>query len=247
MSTTLFLFDVDGTLTESRKKITFEMLSVLREIKNRPDLDIGIVGGSDIEKQKEQLGDDIFELFDWIFAENGLMAFKNGQLIHQQSIIKEIGDEKLNKFVDFCLRYIADLDIPKKRGTFIEFRNGMINLCPVGRNCSQKERMEFSAYDNEHHVRENMIKALEQEFSNYGLKYSIGGQISIDVFPNGWDKTYCLKHIENADYEQIYFFGDKTEKGGNDFEIYTHPSITGYHVNSYHDTIKYLGELSFTG
>jgi hydroxymethylpyrimidine pyrophosphatase-like HAD family hydrolase len=46
-----------------------------------------------------------------------------------------------------------------------------------------------------------MIKALEQEFPNYDLKYSIGGQISIDVFPNGWDKTYCLKHIESADYE----------------------------------------------
>jgi phosphomannomutase len=65
------------------------MLSVLKEIKNRPNLDIGIVGGSDIEKQKKQLGDDIFELFDWIFVENGLMAFKNGALIHQQSIIKK--------------------------------------------------------------------------------------------------------------------------------------------------------------
>jgi hypothetical protein len=33
------------------------------------------------------------------------------------------------------------------RGTFIEFRSSMINICPVGRSCSQKEREEFSAYD----------------------------------------------------------------------------------------------------
>jgi phosphomannomutase len=26
------------------------------------------------------------------------------------------------------LHYIADLDIPIKRGTFVEFRNGMINV-----------------------------------------------------------------------------------------------------------------------
>jgi len=34
------------------------------------------------------------------------------------------------------LAYLSKLDIPKKRGTFIEFRNGMINVSPIGRNCS---------------------------------------------------------------------------------------------------------------
>jgi hypothetical protein len=34
-------------------------------------------------------------------------------------------------------RYISDLDIPVMRGTFIEFRNGMLNVSPIGRNCSQ--------------------------------------------------------------------------------------------------------------
>ena len=45
------------------------------------------------------------------------------------------------------LHYIADLDIPIKRGTFIEFRNGMLNVSPIGRNCSQEERDEFERYD----------------------------------------------------------------------------------------------------
>ena len=34
-------------------------------------------------------------------------------------------------------QYLSTLDIPVKRGTFVEFRNGMINVCPIGRNCSQ--------------------------------------------------------------------------------------------------------------
>ena len=50
------------------------------------------------------------------------------------------------------------------------------------------------------------------------LIYSIGGQISFDVFPSGWDKTYCLKYLK--EYDEIYFFGDKTWKGGNDYELY---------------------------
>lgn len=33
------------------------------------------------------------------------------------------------------------------RGTFMEFRSGMLNVSPIGRNCSQEEREEFEKYD----------------------------------------------------------------------------------------------------
>lgn len=54
-----------------------------------------------------------------------------------------------------------------------------------------------------------MVEVLKKEFADYNLTYSIGGQISFDVFPVGWDKTYCLQFVE-ADYDDIHFFGDKT-------------------------------------
>ena len=40
------------------------------------------------------------------------------------------------------------------------------------------------------------------------IQFSIGGQISVDIFPEGWDKTYCLQFVENK-YDEIHFFGDK--------------------------------------
>jgi hypothetical protein len=86
-------------------------------------------------------------------------------------------------FINFVLHYIADLDIPIKRGTFIEFRNGMLNVSPIGRNCSQEERDDFEVYDKTAGVRKAMVAALQKEFADYGLTYSIGGQISFDVFP----------------------------------------------------------------
>lgn len=44
------------------------------------------------------------------------------------------------------LKFIANTDLPRKRGTFIEFRNGMVNISPVGRSASIEERDEFEAY-----------------------------------------------------------------------------------------------------
>ena len=38
-------------------------------------------------------------------------------------------------------------------------------------------------------MREKFKAALEAEFGNLGLQFALGGQISIDCFPVGWDKA----------------------------------------------------------
>jgi phosphomannomutase len=75
-----------------------------------------------------------------------LTAFRLGKSLASNSFIEWIGEEKYQKLANFCLKYIANLELPRKRGTFIEFRNGMINVSPVGRNASVDERNEFEAY-----------------------------------------------------------------------------------------------------
>jgi len=40
-------------------------------------------------------------------------------------------------------RIIKYTNIITYRGTFIEYRTGMINISPIGRNCSREERDEF--------------------------------------------------------------------------------------------------------
>lgn len=80
--------------------------------------------------------------------------------------------------------------------------------------------------------------------------YSIGGQISFDVFPKGWDKTYCLQHVENEvnmpdriEYTTIHFFGDKAFEGGNDWEIYSDPRTVGHKVKNPEETMELLREM----
>ncbi|VVB03823.1 unnamed protein product [Arabis nemorensis] len=190
------------------------------------------------------------------------------------------------ELINFTLHYIADLDIPIKRVTFTEFRNGMLNVSPIGRNCSQEERDEFERYDKVQNIRPKMVAELRERFAHLNLTFSIGGQISFDVFPKGWDKTYCLQEerdeferydkVQNIrpkmvaelrerfahlnltfsiggqisfdvfpkgwdktyclqyleDFNEIHFFGDKTYEGGNDYEIYESPKTIGHSVTS---------------
>lgn len=234
MSQCIALFDVDGTLTAPRQVATPEMLQFLQEL--RGAVPVGIVGGSDLVKIQEQLGSEAEKAYDFLFAENGLVAFKGGDLVATQSLKAHLGEERLKQFINYVLRYIADLEIPIKRGTFIEFRNGMLNVSPIGRNCTQEERNAFEAYDKEAKIRSTMVEVLEREFASYGLKFSIGGQISFDVFPIGWDKTYCLRFLD--EFDQVHFFGDKTYEGGNDYEIFTSERTIGHTVQSPSETME---------
>ncbi|BFZ55693.1 Phosphomannomutase 1 [Savitreella phatthalungensis] len=244
---TLVLFDVDGTLTPARREASPEVIELLAQLRDR--VVIGFVGGSDLAKQQEQIGQPagkpVIELFDFAFAENGLTAYKNAEQLASASFIGWIGEDKYKELVKFVLHYVADLNIPKKRGTFIEFRNGMVNISPIGRNASNAERDEFEQYDKQHNIRSTMVKALKQAFPNLGVTYSIGGQISFDVFPTGWDKTYCLQHVEKEGFNEIHFFGDKAYEGGNDWEIYNDPRTIGHKVTKPEDTMKILKELFF--
>lgn len=234
---TIFLFDVDGTLTPSREKATAEMKSFLSELKKQ--VKIGFVGGSDLPKQKEQLGDDCTALFDYCFPENGLTFIKDGEVISTQSYLHFVGEEKNRKIIKSVMKIFSELpeeEVPKMRGNFIEVRESMVNISPIGRTCSREERKEFKELDSKNKTRETVVKILQKEFPDFS--FSIGGEISIDIFPKGWDKTYSIQHLEKEGIRNIYFFGDMTKEGGNDFEIYSDKRVHGTTVTSPEDTIE---------
>ncbi|CAK1546882.1 unnamed protein product [Leptosia nina] len=236
----LYLFDVDGTLTQPRQVITEELKQfLLHEVK--PRVSIGLVSGSDYSKIVEQMnGEDVTNQFDYVFCENGVMQYRQGALRSQQSILAYIGEHTLQRVINFALGYMSRLELPAKRGNFVEFRCSMINICPVGRSCTQTEREDFSKFDIKHEVRRKFVEALQNEFNGTKLKFALGGQISVDVFPEGWDKTYCLQHVANENFNEIHFFGDKTLAGGNDYEIYNDDRTIGHKVTSPYDTKEQL-------
>ncbi len=156
----LLLFDVDGTLTHPRKKVQPNMITCLDTLKEKYTL--GFVGGSDVNKQIEQLGENNFELFTWRFSENGLLSYNKDKCIHKRSFVEALGEEHFKQFINICLLVLSETNCPVKRGTFIEYRNGMINVSPIGRACSQEERDNFNTYDVKHNVRKIMIENIQK-------------------------------------------------------------------------------------
>uniref|UniRef100_A0A0R3RV65 Phosphomannomutase n=1 Tax=Elaeophora elaphi TaxID=1147741 RepID=A0A0R3RV65_9BILA len=229
--TTILLFDVDGTLTLPRQKMDRAMSNFLMEVHKAVPL--AVVSGSDLSKVVEQLGDsleDVLSRFDYVFTENGLVGVSKRTTFPVQSIKHHIGEKQLQKLINFTLREFSEMDLP-----------GMLNLSPIGRSCTQEERLQFVAYDKEHGVRQKFVKKLQDFTEGWDLNICIGGQISVDVFPYGWDKTYCLQFLD--DFHTIHFFGDRTAPGGNDYDLFIHPRTTGYTVEDPEDTKKQVSKL----
>ncbi|KAH8873958.1 Phosphomannomutase 2 isoform 1 [Schistosoma japonicum] len=139
------LFDVDGTLTKPRNTITDHMLQFL--IKLSSYVPLAVVSGSDFQKVSSQISPSAAEKFPFIFSENGLVVHSYGEKISSTNIVEHVGEDILQRLINFCLQYMSNLWLPRKRGNFIEFRDGLINICPVGRSCTQEERDEFADYD----------------------------------------------------------------------------------------------------
>lgn len=49
----------------------------------------------------------VLQRFDYVFSENGLVAYKAGELQAVQSISSHMGEEKLKEFINFALKYLA--------------------------------------------------------------------------------------------------------------------------------------------
>ena len=107
---------------------------------------------------------------------------------------------------------------------------------------SQADRENFAALDKKQEIRKSFVEALNQEFPDLGLNFAIGGQISIDAYPHGWDKRYCLKFVEGT-FQNIHFFGDRTNLGGNDYHIYNDERTIGHSVENPEDTMQQLMKL----
>eukprot|EP00983_Pelagomonas_calceolata_P119693 1160629-Pelagomonas_calceolata.AAC.9 len=45
--------------------------------------------------------------YDYVFAENGLVAYKGDQLIAKQSLRSHLGEDRIKEFVNFVLHYVC--------------------------------------------------------------------------------------------------------------------------------------------
>jgi len=246
----IYLFDIDGTLTPPRQRMRhntlYEFLGWASGKK------IFLVAGSDFVKVQEQIPSSVLERCEGVFCCMGNEFRRANKIIYQN----EFNPPAALREILVSRQMYGGFPVKPKvggRGDIFEFRTGMLNFTTIGRNAGTKERNKYYEWDKKHKERERIANEIEEKFPE--LEARLGGQISIDIQPKGNNKSQASKWVRENLREEMFFFGDKCEEGGNDYDIAL--DITKnkdgmiFQVKDHRDTIRSLqriasGEIRFS-
>lgn len=201
-----YIFDVDGTLTPSRQKITKEFNTFF--ISFCFDKNVYLVSGSDYKKTYEQLGETICYLAKRIYNCSGSYVTEKGKVLHESSWL--LPDDARNFLTEKLNQSKFDL----RTGLHFEDRPGVCNFSIVGRNANLEERKKYVDWNKDD---ERVYIAREFNYLFPNLECVVGGEISVDIFPRGMNKSQIVRDFDKSDI--IYFFGDRMNDNGNDWPL----------------------------
>ena len=241
----IYIFDMDGTLTPSRRKMTSDFENFFSEWANKNTF--FLVSGSDLEKIREQVPEYILNLSEGVFTCGGNQLWLNGKLSYNHEFKPQ---EDLLSFLE---KRVKNSKYPLRAGNHIEDRGSMLNFSIIGRDCSVDQRLDYFEYDIENQERASIAKEIIDRWNN--LDAVIGGQISIDITPKGMNKSQVLDEVKKFYFDEQYIFiGDRTLEGGNDYPLakimYDTPNCFAYQAgepsaeDGYKDTKKILEKLN---
>ena len=229
-----FIFDVDGTLTESRQQIdlSFEAYMIKFCCKN----DVYLVTGSDRAKTVEQVGLDIYNRSKRVYNCSGADVYEKDNNVYKSDW------KPSRKLINFLSDELDYSTFPHKTGNHIEHSPGGINFSILGRGVdSMKYRKEYVKWDINTTERILMSDRIKSEFPD--LNIQIGGQTGLDISDS--DKSQILRDFNLED--ELFFFGDMMKKGQNDYPLAVAVDKRGgtnYTVGSWQETYKKLKDLT---
>ena len=228
-----FIFDVDGTLTPSRGIIDHNFRALFNSfcLVN----DVYLVTGSDRPKTIEQIGEGTYNLCKRVYNCSGNDVWEKDKNIHRNDIT--LPDDLLTE-LDY---YLTKSDYPYQFGNHLEIRPGLANFSLLGRHANQDQRKEYVKWDKNSYQRKDVASILNSHFSDF--QFEVAGEIGIDITEVGKGKEQIVKDFDGP----ITFFGDKTQKGGNDNGIANAISMRGlpnmvYQVDDWTHTMNILKE-----
>jgi phosphomannomutase len=206
----IFLFDVDGTLTPPRQKMTQKFEKLFGRFVDTQE--VFLVSGSDIEKIRQQVPAHILSKCSGIFGSSG------------NEYVGKDGESYKNSFkpptslISDLENYLNSSLYKTRTGKHIEYRPGMINFSIVGRNATLEQRSEYNKWDSSNNERGAIAKDIQNKYP--GIDVKVGGQISVDIYPRGLDKAQSVEYVRDMYGDcSIVFFGDRTDKDGNDYSV----------------------------
>ena len=214
----LIVFDLDGTLAESKSSLDSEMSSLLHQLLGI--VKVAVISGGDWPQFEKQL----------------LNNLPHDERLVNLSILptcgtkffKYAGDWKMNYSEDFTPdekeKIISSLKkaiavmgfkVEKVWGEVIEDRGSQITFSALGQQAPLEEKKKW---DPDFSKRKNIKAVLDTLIPGFSVR--MGGATSIDVTKPGIDKAYGIRKLRDIlgiPLKDMIFIGDALFVGGNDY------------------------------
>lgn len=218
----LIVFDLDGTLAESKAELDVEMATLLSHLLTVAK--VAIISGGDYPQ----------------FQKQALSHLPHNQTLQNLSILPTCGtkfyqykskwtklysedfsDEEENKIISNLNKAIeqSGFKTEKTWGNLIENRESQITYSGLGQQAPLDAK---KTWDPDFKKREKIKAMLNKTLPEFSV--NIGGATSIDITKPGIDKAYGIQKLNqtlNITIAEMIFIGDALFEGGNDYPART--------------------------
>jgi len=225
----LIVFDLDGTLTESKSNIDKEMSRLLCRLLEKKQ--VAVIGGGKYEQFKKQFltkfrcpKQKLRRLY--LFPTTSTSFYRNKKSGWKKIYEYKLPHVKRKKIIKAFERIFKELNYkhPKKvYGKIIEDRGSQITFSALGQDIVQKLGKKGIAMKKEWRRKNQKLKIkisrrLQKLLPDFEVRAA--GYTSIDITQKNIDKAYGIKQIKKQlkiPIKNMLFVGDALQSGGNDY------------------------------
>jgi phosphomannomutase len=214
----LFVFDLDGTLAESKSSLGIEVAGLLHDLLGV--MKVAVISGGSWSQFQKQLLTNL--PIDERLKDLSLLPTCGTQFYqyvgHWSKIYSEdLSEEEREKIITSLKKALDDSGIKVKKvwGEAIEDRGSQITLSVLGQEAPLSEK---ELWDPDFAKRKKITAILEPLLPAFAIR--MGGTTSIDVTKPGIDKAYGIAKLRdelNISIAEMLFAGDAIFPGGNDY------------------------------
>lgn len=216
----LIVFDLDGTITESKTSLDTEMANLLNQLLKI--MKVSIISGGDWPQFEKQV---LINLPKNERMKNLYLLPTCGTKFYQyttdwQKIYSEdLADEEKEKIFTSLKQAIGSsgYQFEKTWGEQIEDRGSQVTFSALGQHAPIEEKKKW---DPDFAKRKKIKEFLDKLIPDFSV--SLGGTTSIDVTKPGINKAYGIRKLRDMldiKIDEMIFVGDALFTGGNDYPV----------------------------
>ena len=216
----LIVFDLDGTLAESKSAVDPEMIGLLNALLKLVKVAIISGGGwPQFEKQILAQGMATEGLGNLSLLPTCGTKFYTYTSAWEPIYSEDLSTSEKKRIITALKTTTAALGFDSKSvwGEQIEDRGSQITFSALGQTAPIHEKSQWDPDFSKRKRMQQMLSTLIPEFS-----VGLGGTTSVDVTKPGIDKAYGIRKLEEVlqlKKEDMLFIGDALFPGGNDYPV----------------------------